>query len=224
MYSGGAVARSALVTIGLVIFFGLAGCKSTPAPIIVGDTYTNIEYEYSLKMPRGWQPVNTIPAELKHFEKLAKADMFSLLLYNEKSGGLIAIMNKANRIAYEKYFDISYEQWDKILSRLKGSFEDDMPGMTFKHVIHMENLYNTQQNYFLNQFAYKPEKVYAVESSFDVEAQRVHLNFDSFLFPCRNTRSCETIIILTCFEQNLAQNQMDFEALLSSLYAHDYYD
>lgn len=224
MFSGHGLARAAISIVGLIFLFGFAGCKSTPAPIIVGDTYTNIEYEYSMRMPRGWIPVETIPAEVKHFERLAKAKMCSLILYNEKTGGLIAIMNNANKIAYDKYYDISYEQWDKILLRLKASLEEDLPAMTFRHTLHMENLYTTQQNYFVNQYAYKPEKVYSVETSFEVEARKVHFNFDSFLFPCRNTRSCETIVILACADQNLVQNQQDFEAVLSSLQAHDYYE
>lgn len=224
MFSGGNAACAVLYTIGLVVIIGLVGCQSTPAPILVGDTYTNIEYEYSLQIPSGWEPLDTIPDALDYLEKLVDADNCSLLLYNEKSGGLIAVMNNANRIAYEKYLDIDYKQWDRILTKLKTSFEDDMQGMTYKHVINMENLNTTQQNYFVNKYAYKPERVYGVETSFDVEIQRAHLNFDAFLFPCRNTSSCETIIILTCLDKDLAQNQPGFEAVLSSLRAHDYYD
>ncbi len=224
MFSGNGTARAVIRIFGLMFIFGLAGCKSTPAPIVVGDTYTNIEYEYSLRMPRGWVPVESIPAEVKQFELLATAEMCSLILYNQKTGGLIAIMNNANKIAYDRYYDISYEQWDKILLRLKASMEEDLLAMTFKHTVHMENLYTTQQNYFVNQYAYKPEKVYSVETSFEVEARRFHFNFDSFLFPCRNTRSCETIVILACSDQNLVANQQDFEAVLSSLQAHDYYE
>ncbi len=215
----------AVIRIGvLILVLGAAGCKSTPAPIIVGDTYTNIEYEYSLKMPRGWVPVEAVPAAVKHFEMLASAEMCSLMLYNEKTGGLIAVMNNANRIAYDQYFDISYEQWDRILLRLKASLDEDLPGLTFKHTVHMENLYTTQQNYFANQFTYKPQKVYSVETSFEVEARKFHFNFDSYLFPCRNTRSCEAIVILACADENLTQNQQGFAAVLSSLQAHDYYD
>jgi hypothetical protein len=224
MFSGFGMARAAIIIVGLVFFFGFTGCQSTPAPIIVGDTYTNIEYEYSLRMPRGWVPVGTIPAEAKHFERLATAEMCSLILYNPKTGGLIAIMNNANKIAYDQYYDISFEQWDKILLKLKASLEEDLPGMTFKHTVYMENLYTTQQNYFVNQYAYKPEKVYSVETSFEDEAGRVHFNFDSFLFPCRNTRSCEAIVVLACTDQKLSQNQQDFEAVLTSLQAHDYYE
>ncbi len=203
---------------------GFIGCKSTPSPIIVGDTYTNIQYEYSLTIPRGWTPVEDIPDHLKYFGTMTDADRCSLLLYNEASGGLIAIMNNTNRIAYENYFDISFEQWEKILLRLKGSFEEDLEDIAFKHAIHTENLYTTQQNYFVNQYAYKPEKIYRIETSFKVDEQRAHLNFDSFLFPCRNTRSCETVIILTCLDKDLVQNQTAYQEVLFSLRAHDYYE
>ncbi len=202
----------------------LGACRSTPAPIIVGDTYTNIQYEYSLKIPRGWAPVAAFPEKMKYFGSLADVDKCSLLLYNEASGGLIAIMNSTNRIAYDEYFDISGEQWEKILLKMKGSLEEDLEDVVFQHEVQTENLYTTQQNYFVNQYAYKPERIYRIESSFTVDAQRVHLNFDSFLFPCRNTRSCEAIIILTCPDETLVENQSAYQEVLLSLRAHDYYE
>jgi hypothetical protein len=221
---GRGVIRVAFSIWGMMLFFGLIGCKSAPAPIIVGDTYTNIEYEYSLKIPQGWEPVETVPTAMTHFASLVNPEMCSLMLYNEETGGLIAVMNSANRIAYDQYFDISYKQWDKILLRLKASLEEDLTELSFNYTVHMENLYTTQQNYFVNQYAYKPEKVYSVDTRFKGETQKINFNFDSFLFPCRNVRSCEAIVILTCSDQNLTQNQQDFEAVLSSLRAHDYYD
>ncbi|MDJ0804262.1 MAG: hypothetical protein QNI97_15410 [Desulfobacterales bacterium] len=202
----------------------LGACRSTPAPIIVGDTYTNIQYEYSLKIPRGWEPVAAFPEKMKYFGSLADVDKCSLLLYNEASGGLIAIMNSTNRIAYDEYFDISGEQWKKILLKMKGALEEDLEEVVFQHEVQTENLYTTQQNYFVNQYAYKPERIYRIESSFTVDAQRVHLNFDSFLFPCRNTRSCEAIIILTCPDETLVENQSAYQEVLLSLRAHDYYE
>ncbi len=224
MFSRLGLKRAVVFFSGIMILFGVSGCKSTPSPIIVGDTYTNIEYEYSLKIPRGWEPVEALPDQMDYFRKLADADRCSLLLYNQESGGLIAIMNNTNRIAYEKYFDISFEQWDKIILKLKGSFEEDLQDLVFTHAVHTENLYTTQQNYFVNQYAYKPEKIYRVETSFALDGQRAHLNFDSFLFPCRNSQSCETIIILTCLDSDLAQNQADYQDVLYSLHAHDYYE
>ncbi|MBL0713616.1 MAG: hypothetical protein JJV98_07920 [Desulfosarcina sp.] len=218
------MARAALFYILSIFSIGIAACATVPSPILVGDTYTNIEYEYSLQIPSGWEPRAEIPDALHYFGTLANADMCSLLLYNEKSGGLIAIMNSADRIAYEKYLDISYEKWDEIVSNLKTIFNEDVQGVALKHTIYMQNFVTTQQNYFVNQAAYKPEKIYRVESSFEVSERRAHLNFDAFLFPCRNTRSCKTIIILTCYDKDLAQNQLAFEAVLSSLKAHDYYD
>ncbi|MDJ0668507.1 MAG: hypothetical protein QNJ61_14565, partial [Desulfobacterales bacterium] len=88
----------------------------------------------------------------------------------------------------------------------------------------MENLHTTQQNYFANQFAYKPEKAYGVETRFEIKDRTIHFYFDSFLFPCRNTKSCEAIVILTCNDEDLQKNRPAFEAVLSSLAMHDYYD
>lgn len=224
MLTRSAMAGAALLIWGLVTVSGLYGCQSTPSPIIVGDTYTNIEYEYSLRIPRGWEPRQELPAEFNYFNKLANPEMCSLMLYNEKSGGLIAIMNNVNRIDYDQYFDISYAKWDEIISGLKSSLEEELPVVGFKHSVKMENLYTTQQNYFANQFAYKPDKVYAVETRFEIKDRTIHFNFDAFLFPCRNTKSCEAIIILTCDDKDFLENKPAFEALLSSLSMHDYYD
>jgi hypothetical protein len=224
MFTRSAMAGAALLLWGLVTVFGTYGCQSAPSPIIVGDTYTNIEYEYSLRIPKGWEPRKELPAEFSYFNRLANPDMCSLMLYNEKSGGLIAIMNNVNRIDYDQYFDISYAKWDEIVSSLKSSLDEELPVVAFKHSIDMENLYMTQQNYFANQFAYKPEKVYGVETRFEIKDGTIHLNFDAFLFPCRNTKSCETLIILTCKDEDLLENQPAFEIVLSSLRAHDYYE
>ena len=224
MFTRSARPGVALFFWGVVAVSGFYGCQSTPSPIIVGDTYTNIQYEYSLTIPRGWEPVESFPDQMKYLGALADVDKCSLLLYNAGSGGLIAIMNSANRIAYKEYFDIRAEQWDQILLRLKVALEQDLEKVAFKHEVRTENLYTTQQNYFVNQYAYKPERVYRIETSFEVDAQRVHLNFDSYLFPCRNTRSCEAIIILTCLDADLAHNQSAYREVLLSLRAHDYYD
>ncbi len=218
------LARPASIFLAMIMTAALGACRSTPAPIIVGDTYTNIQYEYSLKIPKGWAPVEAFPERMKYFGSLADVDKCSLLLYNEASGGMIAIMNSSNRIAYDEYFDISSEQWDKILLRMREALEEDLEEVAFKHEVRTENLYTTQQNYFVNQYAYKPERIYRIESSFKVDAQHVHLNFDSFLFPCRNIRSCEAIIILTCFDHDLTHNQSAYQEVLLSLRAHDYYD
>ena len=224
MFAQIGLARPACLYLVLIIAAGFFGCRSAPAPIIVGDTYTNIEYEYSLRIPHGWVPVEALPDKLGYFDSLADAERCTLLLYNEESGGLIAIMNSTNRIPYEEYFDISAEQWEKILLKMKGSLEEDLEDVAFRHEVQTENLYTTQQNYFVNQYAYKPERIYRIQSSFTIDAQQVHLNFDSFLFPCRNTRSCETIIVLTCLNEDLAANRAAYQQVLLSLHAHDYYD
>ncbi len=216
--------RKAATVLWLVTALGLVACASVPSPILVGDTYTNIEYEYSLKIPRGWKPRKAVPAEFGYFEGLAKSDMCSLMLYNEQTGGLIAIMNNVNRIAFDQYFEISYAKWDEIVSGLEKSLEKDLPVAAFKHSVHMENLYTTQQNYFANQFGFKPEKVYTVETVLEIEDRKTHFNFNSYLFPCRNTKSCETIVILTCNDDDFLENKPAFEAVLSSLRAHDYYE
>ena len=224
MFTRSAMAGVALFIWGVVAVSGFYGCQSTPSPIIVGDTYTNIEYEYSLRIPRGWEPRKELPAGFDHFVSLTKSEMCSLMLYNEKSGGLIAILNNVKRIDYDEFFDISYANWDDKISRVKSIMEQDLTVLSFKYTIDMENLYTTQQNYFANQFAYKPEKVYGVETHFEIEDGTTHLNFDAFLFPCRNTKSCETLIILTCKDEDLLDNQPAFEIVLSSLRAHDYYE
>ena len=216
--------RAGIFLCGFFLLIGFWGCRSTPSPIIVGDTYTNIQYEYSLSIPRGWGPIDEIPHEMGYFEARVKAEMASLLLYNEDSGGLIAIMNIVRDFAFEKYLEVGLEEWNRIVSKRKADIVKDAPGKVVKHALYPQNLYATQQNYFTSQYAYKPLKFLRVESSFEVASQRVHLNFDDFIFPCHNTRACETIVILTCLDKNLAHNQRDFETLLTSLQAHDYYD
>ncbi len=218
------VARAIIFISGFMLLCGLWGCRSTPSPIIVGDTYTNIQYEYSLTIPRGWEPIDEIPDEMSYFEERVRADMASLLLYNEDSGGLIAILNIVRDIAFEEYLDVSLEQWNRIVSRRKAFIVKDSPGKVITHALYPQNLYATQQNYFVSQFAYKPLTYLRVESSFEVASQRVHLNFDDYIFPCRNTRSCETIIILTCLDKDLVNNQSAYQDVLTSLQAHDYFD
>ena len=224
MFSRTAMARTAIIFWALVATSGIFGCQSAPSPIIVGDTYTNIQYEYSLTIPRGWAPLEKIPNEMGYFKDRIKADMASLLLYNEESGGLIAVMNIVRGIAFDQFLEVSDEQWTRIVARRKEVIVRDSPGKVIKHALYPQNLYATQQNYFANQFAYKPLKYLRVESTFEVDSQRVHLNFDDFIFPCRNTMSCETIVILTCLDKNLAVNQSAYQKVLSSLKAHDYFE
>jgi hypothetical protein len=80
--------------LALIVVMGLNGCSTIPSPLIVGDTYTNFEYEFSLELPRGWAPANDPSQALERYAHWVDDDMTSLVLTNDETQGLIAVMNQ----------------------------------------------------------------------------------------------------------------------------------
>jgi hypothetical protein len=208
----------------VLIVIGLCGCSTIPSPLVVGNTYTNFDYEYSLDLPSGWVPADDQEQALERYARWVDEDMASLVLINSETQGLIAVMNQKMKLAYPRYLKLDEHHWEYRISEMKRRLEAEVDVQSYDFRIYKDNLVATQQNYFESQRAFKPEKVFGVDTRITEDKEKKQMAFEWFLFPCQKDRSCQTIIMLSCPEDHYEENRPAFEYIVATLRGHDYYN
>ena len=208
----------------MVAIIALWGCSTIPSPLIVGNTYTNFEYEFSLDLPGGWIPADDQEKALERYARWVDEDLASLVLTNTETQGLIAVMNRKKKLAYPRYLQLDEQHWEYRISEMKRRLETEVQVLSYDYHIYKDNLVATQQNYFVSQRAFKPEKVFGVDTRIIENTEKKQMTFELFLFPCQKDRSCQTIIMLSCPEANYEANRPAFEHIVATLRGHDYYN
>jgi hypothetical protein len=208
----------------LSAFLGPGGCSLIPSPLIVGDTYTNFEYEYSLDLPEGWEPAPDPSEALERCARWVDEGMVSLVLTHPASDGLIAVFNGKQELAYPRYMGLAERYWADRIDTMHEHLKAEVDVQRYDYWIYKDNLVATQQNYFVSQRAYRPEKVFGVDARIIEGNVAKRLIFEWFLFPCQKDRSCQTIIMMICREDLYKENRPAFDAVVATLRAHDYYN
>lgn len=203
---------------------GINGCSTLPSPLIVGTTYTNFEYEFSLDLPRGWAPADDQSEALERYARWVDEDMTSLVLTNHETQGLIAVMNQKMKLAYPRYLKLDEHHWENRIKEMRKRLEAEVVVLSYDYRVYKDNLVATQQNYFVSQRVFKPEKVFGVDTRIIENSAKKQMTFELFLFPCQKDRSCQTIVMLSCPEDHYEQNRPAFEYIVATLRAHDYYN
>lgn len=207
-----------------IIVVSINGCSTLPSPLIVGNTYTNFEYEFSLDLPRGWAPVEDQAKALERYARWVDEDMASLVLTNNATQGLIAVMNQKMKLAYPRYLKLDEHHWENRINEMRTRLEAEVKVLSYDYRIYKDNLVATQQNYFVSQRTFKPEKVFGVDTRIIENSAKKQMTFEWFLFPCQKDRSCQTIVMLSCPEDNYEENRPAFEYVVATLRGHDYYN
>jgi len=210
--------------LALILVMGLNGCSTIPSPLIVGDTYTNFEYEFSLELPRGWVPANDPSQVLERYAHWVDDDMTSLVLTNGETQGLIAVMNQKMKLAYPRYLKLDEHHWENRINEMRTRLEAEVNVRSYDFRIYKDNLVETQQNYFVSQRTFKPEKVFGVDTRIIENEAKKQMTFEWFLFPCQKNRSCQTIVMLSCPDDRYEENRPAFEYIVATLRGHDYYN
>jgi hypothetical protein len=216
--------RRFLIWMVTAILALMGGCSTIPSPLIVGNTYTNFDYEFSLDLPSGWIPAEDPSDALAHHARWVDEDMATLVLIHEDDRGLIAVLNQKQELAYPRYMDLEEPYWEYRIDEMKTRLEAAVDVTRYDYQIFRGNLITTQQNYFESQRAFKPEKVFGVDARFVDHKEKKQMLFEWFLFPCQKNRSCQTIVMLTCPEDRYAENRPDFDHVVATLRGHDYYN
>ena len=195
-----------------------------PSPLIVGETYTNFRYEFSMDIPSGWTPADDPEAALEQYAHWVDEDMASLVLTNESAQGIIAVLNQKQSLAYPRYIELDERYWEYRINDMKNRLAEEVEVLDYDYHIYKDNLITTQQNFFISQRSFKPEKVFGVDARFVEDSDNKQMTFEWFLFPCQKDRSCQTIIMLSCREDQYEANRPAFESIVATLRAHDYYN
>ena len=207
-----------------IIVMVLNGCSTLPSPLIVGSTYTNLEYEFSLDLPRGWAPAENQAKALERYARWVDEDMASLVLTNNETQGLIAVMNQKMKLAYPRYLNLDEHHWENRINAMRTRLEAEVHVLSYDYRIYKDNLVATQQNYFVSQRTFKPEKVFGVDTKIIENTDKKQMTFEWFLFPCQKDRSCQTVVMLSCPEDRYEENRSAFEYVVATLRGHDYYN
>jgi hypothetical protein len=107
---------------------------------------------------------------------------------------------------------------------MRAKLEAEVDVQRYEYWIYKDNLVATQQNYFVSQRAFKPEKVFGVDARIIEDRTPKRLTFEWFLFPCQKDRSCQTIVMMSCPEDRFEENRPAFDDIVATLRAHDYYN
>jgi hypothetical protein len=77
----------------ILLALTLLGCATTkyPPPIIKDGYYLNPEYQFSVKVPEGWQVSHEIPDSFKQIFLAYEEKSIPVLFLNTRTGGLIYI-------------------------------------------------------------------------------------------------------------------------------------
>lgn len=200
------------------------GCSTIPSPLIVGNTYTNFEYEFSLDLPNGWAPADDPSDALERRAPWVDEDMASLVLINDESQSVIAVLNQRNRLPFPRYIDLDIRYWEQRIDGMRHELDAQVDVQRYDYQIYKDSLLTTQQNYFLSQRAYQPAKVFGVDGRIVEDHIQKRLVFEWFLFPCQKDRSCQTIVMMSCREDRLEADKPAFDHVVATLRAHDYYN
>ena len=195
-----------------------------PSPLVVGDTYTNFRYEFSLDLPEGWAPADDPEAVLERTADWVDADLASLVLTRPDSQAVIAVMNQRLRLALPRYIALEAPYWRERIEEMRRKLEAEVAVKRFDYHVYKDNLVATQQNYFVSQRAFKPEMVFGVDALIVENGVEKRLVFEWYLFPCQKDRSCQTVVMMVCPEDRFGENEPAFDEVAATLRAHDYYD
>ena len=186
--------------------------------------YTNFTYEYSLELPTGWVPAEDPSLTLERHAPWVDEDMASLVLTRPDAPGVIAVLNRKDKLAYPRYIDLEERYWAYRIAEMKTKLEAEVNVLSYDYRIYRENLLSTQQNYFASQRAFKPEKVFGVDARITDGAIEKQMIFEWFLFPCQKDRSCQTVVMMSCQEDQFEANRPAFAHVAATLNGHDYYN
>jgi len=210
--------------LAVVVVMGLNGCSTIPSPLIVGDTYTNFEYEFSLDLPRGWVRADDPSEVLERNARWVDEDMASLVLTNDATQGIIAVMNQKIRLEYPRFLELDERYWEERINAMRKQLESEVDVLSYEYRIYRDHLFQTQQNYFVNQRTFKPEKVFGVDTRIIENTDKKEMTFEWFLFPCQKNISCQAIVMLSCPVDQYELNRPAFEHVAATLRGHDYYN
>ena len=203
---------------------GICGCSTFPSPLVVGDTYTNFEYEYSLDLPRGWERADDQSEKLERNARWVDEDMASLVLTNNVTQGIIAVLNQKIRLPYPRFVELDERYWEERINAMRKLLEAEVEVLSYDYRIQRDHLVQTQQNYFTNQRVFRPENVFWVNTRISESTDKKQIAFEWFLYPCQKNRSCQTIVILACPEDQYDLNRPAFEHIVATLRGHDFYN
>jgi len=210
-----------LILAALVVW---AGCSMIPSPLIVGKTYTNFEYEFSVDVPDGWVVADDPEDALERNARWIDGDTARLVLMHPESLAVIAVLNQKQTLTFPRYIEIGAPYWEERIEAMRDRLDAEVDVRRYDYHIYKDNLAATQQHYFLSQRTYKPEIVFEIDAQFVEDKVPKRLLFEWFLYPCQKDRSCQTIVMVVCREDRLEAVEPAFDAMVATLRAHDYYN
>lgn len=205
----------------VALLIGFTGCATYPPPIIHSDKATNFKYQYSVKIPQGWNAYTELPKDLKGQISSEGRKMVSLALVNKKAKGMILLMNNKEYTSFDKVLEKPNSHWQKAANDLKASMESGAEIGSYQSDIKVENLAATYDNYKSNPQSFKSKAWLEVEADVTFTMGDSTIGYDWFIHPCHKTNSCYTIVVSLSETDKYEANRPALKEVLQSLMMHD---
>ena len=214
--------RYLTLILAITMLMGISGCASSspPPPDTDDNQYINDAYQYSVAIPPGWIAHEEAPEDMAELMGADVTDATNLILVNPSGGGLIGILNLSDENDFSTYVQAPLSTWERMPRELERRMGEKGEILRFDYEFHPDYLARMLGSQKASPLTFKPEALLTAE--FDMR----YANGDSksrikwYLYPCRIQNTCQTIVMLSCNQDQYEANRSAFDAIVSSLSVH----
>lgn len=214
--------RYLTLILAITILMGMTGCASPPPPLPESedDQYINDAYQYSVAIPPGWTAHETVPEGMAELMGADVTDATNLILVNPSGGGLIGILNLADENDFDTYLQAPLSTWERMPRELERRMGEKGEVIRFDYELHPDYLARTRGNQKASPLTFKPEALLSAEFDMRYSSGDSKSRIEWYLYPCQGQNTCQTILMLSCNQDQYEANRPAFDAIVSSLSVH----
>ena len=214
--------RYLTLTLVITILMGITGCISSPPPPPApeDDQYINDVYQYSVTIPPAWIAHETAPEDLAVLMGADVTDATNLILVNPSGGGLIGILNLSDENDFDTYLQAPLSTWERMPRELERRMGEKGEVIRFDYELHPDYLARTRGNQTASPLNFKPEALLTAEFDMRYSSGDGKSRIKWYLYPCQGQNTCQTILMLSCNQDQYEANRPAFDAIVSSLSVH----
>jgi len=193
-----------------ISLFCLTACASYPKPKIENGTYTNYKYEFLIDLPEGWVVKDKYPESFKKLIPYENRQYTTLLLFNNKTNGMIGIENSKSIFPYHL---VNFYP--------EGTLGSDINKSVRKNII--EALEKRKQEVTKNEYCQNYEYLIPGQSHimerciFASEIQRMKLLNNGYFYGCHEDDTCFINLLLISDVLTYDENLETYNKILKSL-------
>ena len=214
--------RYLALILAITMLIGINGCASTspPLPDPADNQYINDAYQYSVAIPPGWSAHEEAPEDMAVLMGADVTDATNLILVNPTGDGLIGILNLKNENDFNTYVHTPFSTWEKMPRELARRMGNKGEVIRFTYELNPDYLARTLDNQKASPLTFKPEALLTAEFEMRYTKGDSKSRITWYLYPCQGQNTCQTILMLSCNQDQYEANRSAFDTIVSSLSIH----